>query len=461
MNLETVKPVVDAVLYEGYILYPYRASSAKNRQRWTFGGIYPRIYSDATGDAEPWRMQTQCLLEGDGSTRLEVRVRFLQPVAREVGELSEPAQAWNGPEPRYRPVATLTVGETPYRSWQEALERDVAAADCSLADLLGDGRVTEFDFEAAREFEPLRADDGVIAGVLVRNRTALSGRVTVRAEAVADAAFRITVRIENETAMDPAGVQTRDEASLCSFASTHTVLGASGGAFVSLTDPPDYLQAAADACHNTGAWPVLVGEPGARDLVLSSPIILYDYPEIAPESPGDLFDGTEIDEILSLNILAMTDEEKREMAATDPRAAMLLERTEALNGDDFMRLHGVLRQPRPVDGPPVPASTRKNRADAAPRLAWLADGATRLRVGDPVVLRPKRGGDVMDLVLDGKRAVIESIERDFEDRVHVAVAVDDDPGREWALQRMPGHRFFFSPEEIEPLERENARERRT
>lgn len=459
MNLEAVRPVVDAVLYEGYILYPYRASSAKNRQRWTFGGIYPRLYSEATGEAEPWRMQTQCLLEGDGSTRLAIRVRFLQPVARDVGELGEAVREWTGREPEYRPVASLTVGETQYRSWQEALERDVAAADCRIAELLGAGSITDFDFGEAREFEPLRAGDGAIAGLLVRKRAALRGRIATKAEAVADGAFRITVGIENHTDMDPAGVRTRDEASLYSFASTHTILAAAGGRFASLADPPDYLRAAADTCRNTGAWPVLVGEPGAGDLVLSSPIILYDYPEIAPESPGDLFDGTEIDEILSLNILAMTDEEKREMAATDPRAAMLLARTEALNGDDFMRLHGVLRQPRPADGPPVPAPrTRDSRSNALPRLAWFADAGTRLRVGDPVVLRPKRGGDVMDLVLDGKRAVIESIERDFEDRVHVAVAVDDDPGREWGLERMPGHRFFFSPEEIEPLAPGNARE---
>jgi hypothetical protein len=84
----------------------------------------------------------------------------------------------------------------------------------------------------------------------------------------------------------------------------------------------------------------LVGEPGARDTVLSSPIILEDHPRIAPESPGDLFDGGEIDGLLALNILALTDEDKAEMRATDPRAREILERTEALTQDQLLRLSG-------------------------------------------------------------------------------------------------------------------------
>ncbi|GAC1447499.1 MAG: hypothetical protein PVSMB1_19770 [Gemmatimonadaceae bacterium] len=184
-------------------------------------------------------------------------------------------------------------------------------------------------------------------------------------------------------------------------------------------------------------------------MLLASPIILYDYPQVAPESAGDLYDATEIDEILSLNILAMTDAEKREMAAADPRAAALLARTEALSAEDFIRLHGTFRDRRPVqashdDSPDAPC--------VGPHLAYDRNNGTPLKVGEHVRLHPRTGGDIMDLVLDGKTAVIEAIERDFEDRLHVAVALDDDPGREWGLQRMPGHRFFFSPEEIESLE---------
>jgi hydrogenase maturation protease len=81
--------------------------------------------------------------------------------------------------------------------------------------------------------------------------------------------------------------------------------------------------------------------------MLASPIILYDYPQIAPESPGDLFDGTEIDEILALRIMTMTDSEKLEMRNSDDRARKILERTEALPMEHLMKLHGTLRELRP------------------------------------------------------------------------------------------------------------------
>lgn len=74
-----------------------------------------------------------------------------------------------------------------------------------------------------------------------------------------------------------------------------------------------------------------------------------------------------------------------------------------------------------------------------------------LKLGDKVRLWPKAGGDIFDLALKGKVAVIEAIEQDYENRVHLAVVLDDDPGKDMGLLRQPGHRFFFSPEEVEPL----------
>jgi len=131
-----------------------------------------------------------------------------------------------------------------------------------------------------------------------------------------------------------------------SLVSAHTLLGVADGQFVSLLEPPEELKALATSCENIGAWPVLVGAEGVRDTMLASPIILYDYPQIAPESPGDLFDGTEIDEILALRIMTMTDDEKREMRTTDVRARKILERTEALPMEHLAKLHGTLRDVR-------------------------------------------------------------------------------------------------------------------
>ncbi|MGA9391236.1 MAG: hypothetical protein WBV69_12390, partial [Candidatus Sulfotelmatobacter sp.] len=132
-----------------------------------------------------------------------------------------------------------------------------------------------------------------------------------------------------------------------SLVSAHVLLGVNGGRFVSLLEPPEHLRDVAAGCQNVGAWPVLVGTEGAHDTMLASPIILYDYPQIAPESPGDLFDGTEIDEILALRILTMTDEEKKEMRQSDERARKMLERTESLPMEHLMKLHGTLRELRP------------------------------------------------------------------------------------------------------------------
>ena len=138
------------------------------------------------------------------------------------------------------------------------------------------------------------------------------------------------MRILNQTPLENAGQRSRDEALMRSFVSTHTILNVREGEFVSLLDPPEALREAAAGCSNVGTYPVLVGEEGARDCMLSSPIILYDYPQIAPESAGNLFDGTEIDEILTLRIMTLTDEEKREMRGADERARQILERTETL-----------------------------------------------------------------------------------------------------------------------------------
>jgi hydrogenase maturation protease len=173
---------------------------------------------------------------------------------------------------------------------------------------------------------------------------------------------RLTARIENTTACEPCEIADRNRAQRRAFASTHTILLADGGHWVSLMDPPEDLRKAATACDNQGTWPVLVGEAGSTDTLLSSPIILYDYPQIAPESPGDFFDGTEIDEMLKLCILTMTDEENREMAATEPRARALLERTEAMTPLEIGRLHGTAQPARRRPHPPSPHPNPRLRA---------------------------------------------------------------------------------------------------
>ncbi len=290
MNTKLVEDIASAVLYEGYLLYPYRASSIKNRQRWNFGVLYPRAYAEQQTGADAWRSQTECLVRAGADAKLSVRVRFLQLEGR---------------------VFAAVPGR---ESTERARERDITLQSLRLAEL------------AAR---PSR----------LKIQEPLEALVEVEAEPVERDLFRIRVGIVNTAPFTGA---TRDDALSKSLLSTHSILGIEGGEFISLLEPPRELCDAVATCNNTGTWPVLVGEEGTRDAMLSSPIILYDYPQIAPESPGALFDGTEIDEILTLRIMTLTDQEKLEMGA-DERTREILERTESMQPEQFMKMHGVLR----------------------------------------------------------------------------------------------------------------------
>jgi hypothetical protein len=307
---DPVRAIADAVLYEGYILWPYRRSAIKNKQRWTFGGVYPRAWSASHGD-DRWQMQTQVLVLGEPD--VDVTVRFLHVVRR---QLISDGEA----------VDELVVDGERHISWEEATERE-----------LGPGPIA---VPGGRQEEPL-GDTGSV----VRSWLALEGSADVTAERLRDDLHRVTLRVSNTTPFSG----SREEALEQTFCSCHSVLRAGPGAeFVSLTDPPPDLREEAAECSNDGTWPVLVGEPHTRGVMLSSPIILEDYPRIAPESPGDLFDGGEIDQMLVLNILSLTDEEKEEMRASDPRAREILERTESLTPEQLMALNGRLSDQRYV-----------------------------------------------------------------------------------------------------------------
>lgn len=343
MNLERVEKIAEAVLYEGYMLYPYRASAVKNQQRWNFGVLCPRAYSEEQNGSEAWEMQTECLVEVDGKTQLSVKVRFLQIVDRLIGVLTPPLRELPAAgEPEFEWIDRLEVGGDVFAPWQEAREREVVVPSFDPV-VSSVHRVVSFEFAAGREFEAIRDGDGRIAGVAVRKWRRLCGRIEVGSEQCRDGVVKVTVRICNSSPHELTQGESRAEALMDSLVSVHTVMGVEGGRFVSLLDPPESLREAAAECRNVGTWPVLAGDEGERDVMLSSPIILYDYPQIAPESPGSLFDGTEIDEILSLRILTMTEEEKDEMRRSDRRAREILERTESMPSEQFMKLHGVLR----------------------------------------------------------------------------------------------------------------------
>jgi hypothetical protein len=327
---DPIRAIADAVLYEGYILWPYRRSALKNQRRFTFGGVYPPRHSEAHLD-DLASVQAEVLLVGSGEVAVAIAVRFLHVVARTVSRVREG---------ELEPVDELVLGGERHLAWDEAVEREVHAPELTLQQLRAGHRVP-IAIRAGSEREQLVDDGGVPAGALVRTWKELRGELSLHATALADGVWRVQARIANLTAFSDG---TREQALKQTFCSTHALLRAPAGRFVSLADPPDDLAGAVSACRNVGLWPVLVGARDDHGTMLASPIILEDHPRIAPESPGDLFDGGEIDQLLILNILTLTDEEKAEMAASDPRAREILERTEMLTPEQLMALHGTVRE---------------------------------------------------------------------------------------------------------------------
>jgi hydrogenase maturation protease len=304
-------------------------------------------------------MQTECLVQTNPLTSLEVKVRFLHLLTREV---AKPVLDSTSQSSQYQVVPSLEVNGQLLQSWQEAIERDVSLPAIKLSESFDEPSRQPFSFPATETIEELHdAESKELRGLLVRKQQALAGLIEVR---IADCGFRadelqgadqsrlktqtdrllrITIQILNETPLESASERTRDEALMRSFVSTHTILNVREGEFVSLLDPPEVFRETAAACSNIGTYPVLVGEEEARHCMLSSPIILYDYPQIAPESAGNLYDGTEIDEILTLRIMTLTDEEKREMRGADDRARQILERTEMMPAEQLMKMHGAMK----------------------------------------------------------------------------------------------------------------------
>ena len=448
MSLDDVRRVADAVLYEGYILYPYRASAQKNRSRWQFGVLMPPAYA-AADPSETTTARAECVFTRDGEPSVNVVVRFLQVQRR------------------------TCPGPGAPDTWDEAVEREVSATVAGAA-LFGDGTATPFGIPGGEEHEATADGD------VMRVRRALRGVVTVRATELPGPwqAARLTVGVTNQTAAGLGApdspvpdspvpdspvpgspvLGSRAQALPAALVAAHMIITISGGAFVSMTDPPEWAAPAVSECENAGCWPVLAGPPGERNVLLASPIILPDHPEVARESPGELYDGTEIDEILTLRTLALTDEEKDAARATDPRAAALIDRVESLDGAALQRLHGTIRgwqgsppaEAREDDGTgEVPWWDPEADQSVSPSTDSVLVAGQRLARGNLVTLRPgARRADAQDMFLVGRTAVVEAVLLDVDDQPYLAVTLTDDPAAD--LHAAHGRFLYFSPDEVEP-----------
>ncbi len=425
--MDVAREVADAVLYEGYLLYPYRASAGKNQVRWQWGVLVPPAYA-AAGHGEHATSHSEFMLEPGTDPVLNIRLRFLQLQHRSSGD---------GPVPEF----------------DEAVEHEIDSV-LSVADLLDTEQVVAVTVSGGTE-----TTDGV-----TRQRWPLTGEVRLSARRLEGpyGVLQLTVEVVN-TAQWADPEAARHLALRHSLIAAHTVLAVTDGEFISLIDPPEWAKPAVESCRNERTWPVMIGEVGRRDVILISPIILYDYPTIAPESPGELFDGLEIDEILTLRTMTLTDEEKAEARATDERARKLMDRVDSMPPEMLDKLHGAIRylgktahtrgEPDPIETITTPGTPWWDPgADASvdPDTDSVLIAGVEVAKGSKVLLAPgSRRTDAQDMFLAGRTATVAAVLLDVDGNTHVAVTLDDDPGAE--ISAAHGRFRYFSPDELAPL----------
>jgi hypothetical protein len=454
---DRARAIADAVLYEGYLLYPYRATSGKNQSRWQFGVLGPPGASEA-GFGEDAMLSAEFPVDGAGE--LSVVLRFLQLQHRRAER-----DAGQG---RFEPVDELTSGAQSWVTWDEAVECELPFGPFDLAEI--DQPITL----------PVvvRAGSGgerVDGGRLLRTRAAVEAELTISVEL--DAGLN---RVRLSVCNTGPGARDRDAAIAASLIGTHVIAQVTRAAFVSLLEPPAQAEAAVSRCVQHRCFPVLAGRPGERDLLLISPIILYDHPEIAEQSEGALFDSTEIDEILTLRVMTMTDEEKAQARATDPLAAALIDRCDSMSPESMQQLHGILRNPHsPIANSSDPSSPLEGQMRAAGLIPEVPDGVdwwdpladnavrpdhdavlvsgVRIAAGSRVRLRPSRRADAQDIFFAGRTARVISVHEDVDGEHYVGVIVEDDPDVE--MPDSYGRYLYFAPDEVEPLDASTSQPR--
>ncbi len=442
------RAVADAVLFEGYVLYPYRASAQKNQLRWQFGVLVPPAWA-AVDPSERSAMRTEVVIDPGGDATLTVRVRCLQVQHRQIESASPAGDA-------FEPVDELQVDGTRWVPWDEAIEHQIDLEPMALLPVGGEPRSHPVTLPQSQTTELLTDASGAVVGRAVRRCRAVDGivRVTTGWADGPSALVKVAVEVSN-TSPRPADDADRDAMVAHSLVAVHTLLAVRDAAFVSLLDPPAMAVEAVSGCGNDGTFPVLIGDEGDAEVMLSSPIILYDYPAVAPESAGDFCDATEIDEILALRVLTLTDEEKAEARGTDARAAAIVDRCDDLPPEVWSRLHGAVRSLRPLGEPDPPEPevlpwwdpAVDSEVDPWTDTTWV--GGVEVGKGTPVRLRPSRRADAHDLFLAGRTATVAGVFKDVDGAEHVAVTLDDDPAAE--LFEWQRRYLYFHPDEVEVL----------
>ncbi|MGA8217650.1 MAG: hypothetical protein WB771_03715, partial [Solirubrobacterales bacterium] len=377
----------------GYALYPY-TPGVKNATPTPFGIVYPPEYAE-TQPAAFSMLRLEAVLRGEPDARLHGAVLFLQ-----------------------------ASGER-----HEAAERSLEFPPTTLAELAREPVRRPFEF---------RSEGGSV----------LRGRAAMRAEPLSAGLTRVRLCVHNETEMPgDAATASRGEALRHSLISTHPLLEADGGRFVSPLEREGAEGEASLASDPLNTFPVLVGDQD--EAVLGAAIVLPDHPELAPESLGNLFDNTEIEEALLLHVHALSDDEREEISSQDPAVREMIERAESTTGDEIIGLHGRLTYKEPEEDAVAHPPSPPEGLDEIQGEREITAAGTTVRLGDKIVLRPGTEGDVYDKILHGRTATVERIYRGYDERVYLGVTVDDDPGQD--LLRETGRYLFFFADEVEPV----------
>nr|WP_221194897.1 hypothetical protein [Hoyosella altamirensis] len=444
--MERARAVADAVLYEGYLLYPYRADARKNQTRWQFGVLGPPGAAERFAGEES-HLSAQCLVRCGAHGQVGVSLRFLQLQRREVEDFREG---------RFVSVPEMTVGEHKYLAWDEAVAHDVDLGDLALRS----PHALIAEVSGAEDIEML-TDNGAVAGRVRRTHWPLRAEVSVHATGDGDL-LTVNVAVRNTSATTGSS-DPKTDAIRSSLLGAHMILTTSEAEFVSLLEPGERTEdpreaaeevRAANSCVHHRCFPVLAGLPGERHVVLISPIILYDYPEIAGESRGPMFDATEIDEILTLRVMAMTEDEKAMARATDPLAAEIIDRADQTTADSLGALHGTIRN---ADHVPVFTESGEDKPWWDPAVDSCVDPETdtvtirgvAVGKGSLVRVHPSRSADAQDLFFKDQVARVTMVHTDVDGGTHIGVVLVDDPAAD--LHDWFGRYLYFAPSELEPL----------
>ena len=337
--VSVLEKITRTLLYEGYSLYPYYRSAIKNQKPIPFGVIFPKDYN-AHNEHSHSHMQSQTIIHGNRELTVSVDVRFLHLRRTELFQKS----SYNE---EFSPVFEMEIEGKTYQAGSPTIERKIQNNLLKINDLIATEKTIPFAFESFNEGEMIFNAEKEIVGKKTTTISMITGVVKIEAVPLPeiDKSFRLTVTVTNTTPVANAERRTRDEVLLQSFLSTHIILQTHDAEFISHQETPAQWQAAMATCNNVNTWPILIDKNNST--LLSSPIILYDYPEINPVSSGDLFDSTEIEEALLLHVNLLSDEEKKRIGGNDEKLRAMLNKVGSLTPEDLIVYHSMMKDITP------------------------------------------------------------------------------------------------------------------